>query len=323
MSTERYYELHGVGVRVASDRRGPLETAHLFLEHFGLEPVDCATADLLFELRGEVHLESRRPGQWVEIPGCGLSVLDEGDEVTVRSREAEIRFDPRAGRAELTASRNGDGRFNVNLLSFALLSMLRGRKLYPLHAACVAQNGAGLLIVADSGGGKTTLAGRLMMSGWSYLSDDSVLLRPVTGGVEALALRRDLFVRPGSLELADGTDPETWRDTEKLRVDVRRRFRDRLAERCPVSVTVFPEIVGRDHSSLETFPAEEALRLATQQSLVAELDRSFARPHLEALARLVTATRCWRLEAGRDLIKNPGRAHTLLLPLVSGDGVHH
>lgn len=316
-STERFYGLHGVGVRVCSRHPKLIERAHLFLEHFGLTEAADTAECLVFDLVGDRSPDPPDDGRWLDIPGCGLSVLDRDDDVEVRGGKAAIRFVPSSGKATLTLE-FGDqagGGLNINLLSFALLSLLRTQGLFPLHAACVSRNGRGLLIVADSGGGKTTLASRLLMSGWSYLSDDSVLLRPTDDGVEALALRRDLFVLPGSSELAEDADAETWRDTNKLRVDVRRRFPDRIVDGCPVDAVLFPEIVPRRSSALSPCSPEDALRLLTHQSLVAELDRSRVRQHLESLARLVNTTRCYVLEACSDLIEDPDRADCLLAPL--------
>jgi hypothetical protein len=43
----------------------------------------------------------------------------------------------------------------------------------PLHAACVALNGRGILLCGDSGAGKSSLAFACARAGWTFLSDDS------------------------------------------------------------------------------------------------------------------------------------------------------
>jgi hypothetical protein len=45
-----------------------------------------------------------------------------------------------------------------------------------LHAACVKMAGHGVLLCGDSGAGKTSLAFACVRAGWTYLSDDLVLL---------------------------------------------------------------------------------------------------------------------------------------------------
>lgn len=52
----------------------------------------------------------------------------------------------------------------------------------PVHAACVALNGHGVLLCGDSGAGKSTLAYACARSGWTYVSDDGAYI--LDGGVD-------------------------------------------------------------------------------------------------------------------------------------------
>jgi hypothetical protein len=72
--------------------------------------------------------------------------------------------------------------------------------LTPLHAACVARNGRGVLLCGPAGAGKSTLAYACIRQGWTFLADESPLL---------VRNREDRLVlgKPGSLKL----DPETAR----------------------------------------------------------------------------------------------------------------
>jgi hypothetical protein len=67
----------------------------------------------------------------------------------------------------------------------------------PIHAAAVARNGEGILIVGMSGAGKTSLAVGCALAGWDYLGDDAVIVRPGPATVGALyssaRLRADTF----------------------------------------------------------------------------------------------------------------------------------
>ena len=56
--------------------------------------------------------------------------------------------------------------------------------LTPVHAACVAWNGRGVLLCGDSGAGKTTLAYACARKGWTYISDnESWLVRAAEGNL--------------------------------------------------------------------------------------------------------------------------------------------
>jgi hypothetical protein len=54
----------------------------------------------------------------------------------------------------------------------------------PVHAACVALNGRGVMLCGDSGAGKSTLSYACARAGWTYVSDDGCYF--VNGGTERL-----------------------------------------------------------------------------------------------------------------------------------------
>jgi hypothetical protein len=65
----------------------------------------------------------------------------------------------------------------------------------PVHAACIARNGRGLLLCGDTGAGKSTLAYACARRGWTYISDnESWLLR---------SDNRSILGHPGRIRLRD------------------------------------------------------------------------------------------------------------------------
>lgn len=58
--------------------------------------------------------------------------------------------------------------------------MLAQRYLVPVHAACVARNGAGVMLSGPSGAGKSTLSYGCARAGWTFVSDDCTWLLPNT-----------------------------------------------------------------------------------------------------------------------------------------------
>ena len=66
--------------------------------------------------------------------------------------------------------------------------------LTPVHAACVAWNGRGVLLCGESGAGKTTLAYACIRKGWTYISDnESWLVRAAPGNLLVGDSRRIRF----------------------------------------------------------------------------------------------------------------------------------
>ena len=81
----------------------------------------------------------------------------------------------------------------------------------PVHAACVALDGRGILLCGDSGAGKSTLAYACARAGWTYVSDDASFLltckaheRIVTGNCHQVRFRpsaAELFSEVQGLEI--------------------------------------------------------------------------------------------------------------------------
>jgi hypothetical protein len=82
------------------------------------------------------------------------------------------------------------------LIEFAVYVLaIRALYLLPLHSACVGRKGRGLLLVGDSGTGKSILALHAMLNGLNLLSGGSVFIRPAAwlacGAPNFLHLRSD------------------------------------------------------------------------------------------------------------------------------------
>ena len=311
--------LHGLTLRVTSDDPTVHDWLAGFLGYLGLDPAppDGGPPDLQLELRCAPPAHAGAAGLR-PVEGTGLVTTTLDSEVVVRSDGAELRLQPARGRAsgsvapELVAA----GRLNPNLVAYTLLTLLRHRDLYPLHAAALARDGQGLLVVADSGGGKSTVALRLARRGWGLVSDDSVLLAPTGEGVVARRLRRDLFVTAGGRDGDDDARGLDRLEPRKRRIDARRELDAPLVAAAAPGAVVFPELVDAADSRLEPCPPDGALHLLSHHSLVAELEPSRAHRHMEVLAALVAQSSSWRLAAGRDLRDDPDAAHRLLRPLV-------
>jgi hypothetical protein len=86
-------------------------------------------------------------------------------------------------------------------LSVASGPHLATQYMTPIHAACVAMDGRGILLCGDSGAGKSTLSYACARAGWTYVSDDaSFLLNCGTGRMVSGDCHRVRF-RPTAAEL--------------------------------------------------------------------------------------------------------------------------
>jgi hypothetical protein len=124
------------------------------------------------------------------------------------------------------------------LLEFAVFTLAaRAQELVPLHAACVGQNGKGLLLIGISGAGKSTVALHSLLAGLDLLSEDSVFVSADT--LLATGVSNFLHVRAESLRWIDRPSDRTVirrspiirrrSGVEKFEVDIRRK-RFRIAE---------------------------------------------------------------------------------------------
>ena len=237
-----------------------------------------------------------------------------------------LKLDAGAGR--------GEGRFHPALLerpremtwhTFSLLVsalhvLLRPHGLYPLHAAALGRGGAGVLLVADSDCGKSTLAYSLVREGWSALSDDTILLSEEDEAIDAVPFRRHF----GLDTVAAGFFPELasgprlpLAEEDKWVVDVDRRFPGQISDRLRPEIIVLPEITDADESSIVAVGVTDAHHALVRQSTLPYWEPDAAKKQLGALARLVGQTRHYRFLGGRDILRRPARASELLAPLLS------
>jgi hypothetical protein len=188
----------------------------------------------------------------------------------------------------------------ARVASFAVCAALRRFGLFELHAGGVSlpDSDAGVLIIGPSGGGKSTLTLQLATAGWSYLSDDELLLSLNEDTVEARGFRSffALAVAPGSL---------------KTRFEPLSAFSAPRVSQAVPRFLFFTSISGE-----ETTRARELAQTETMTRLIracpwASYDTAVAGPNLELLSRLARQARGFDLAAGNDLL-DPGSASGII-----------
>ena len=89
-----------------------------------------------------------------------------------------------------------------SLLEFVVFILAaRGLGLVPLHAACIGAEGRGVLLLGDSGSGKSTMALLTLLRGLELLAEDAVFVQPE--GMLATGVANYLHLRDSALGCLD------------------------------------------------------------------------------------------------------------------------
>lgn len=225
-------------------------------------------------------------------------------EVRLPSGRAELRAPLPAGDGERDERVAWELYAACTLASALLLGRL-GRAL--AHAAAVAPEGGGAwLLVGDTHAGKTTTSANLLTAGWRYLSDDHVVLRRASGGVEV-----EGWPRPFHLD-------EGWERGETLRrrgeTDPRVRWPGRWRRSAPLAGLLFPRVEPGLPTALEPIAPADALAALLRQSPWLLADAGAARTVL-ALLRDAAILPARALRLGRDSYADPAVLVEALRPL--------
>ena len=183
--------------------------------------------------------------------------------------------------------------------SFAVCAGLRRFGLFDLHSAGVVDphDGKGVLIVGPSGSGKSTLAVQLAAAGWSYLSDDELLLSLDDGAVEARGFRSFFAMSTGE-RFKHCFEPDTV-------------FGAPRTSQILAGLILFTRLNNQSESRLSKLTQTETMMRLITACPWATYDSAVASANLEVLSALARQAIGFDLAAGRDLLV-PGFASELL-----------
>ncbi len=201
------------------------------------------------------------------------------------------------------------------IIQFILLLWRYG--FYELHAAGLAKEGKGLLLVGPSGSGKSSLALSLVHQGWHYLSDDMLMLRHTSSGVEALPLRRYFKVKQSLIskypELTHIHNKALEFLDEEAYIYVDGVYPNQSVQRCIPRTIIFPRITCRGKSRIEPIKQSEAfINLFRSNCYGMYFDHQIVRQRLEIMKELLYQADCYQMSVGLDLYKNPEKILELL-----------
>jgi len=218
--------------------------------------------------------------------GDAVVHLEHGSSVTVKVSFSEPPRpgDPLVGRAS----------------SFAVCAALRRYGLFDLHSAGVVEpeSGKAVLIVGPSGSGKSTLALQLATSGWSYLSDDELLLRLVGGAVEARGFRSFFAISEAGAQVKHCFEPQAALGLK------------RTDQASPGSL-LFIRLNRDSRSQMNKLTQAETMTRLIRACPWATYDTPIAGANLGLLSTLAHQARGFDLFAGSDLLE-PGFAASFL-----------
>jgi hypothetical protein len=193
----------------------------------------------------------------------------------------------------------------LNWASQNLLVSSLARRYHLIHAGAIASGRKALLLPAESGAGKSTLTAALVLSGFSYLSDDIVIVDQDTYHIWPFS--KPIMLRHPSLTRLDCEFPD-WRVrrggqylfpvVEGVLVSPQGWLPDEPGDGFMVTHIVFPRYQrGRVRSELHPITRSEALiRLVRQRyGLAGGLD---FRMFVSAMTELVRGAACYTLTTG-------------------------
>ena len=193
----------------------------------------------------------------------------------------------------------------VQLLSHALAPALRRSGVFEIHSAGVIspESKSTIMIAGASGSGKSTLTTQLANLGWSYLSDDILLLTEVGEELELRGLRR-FFALTSDTLAAVGLPGINDEVTLKHRVIPQDHFSRAPLEQSKPGTIVFPTLTGLQTSHINNLTASETMSRLLRLCPWASYDTGTSLEHLRMLGRLANSSSGFELLAGPDILND-------------------
>ena len=234
-------------------------------------------------------------------PGSGAADVDDEhvlDGFVARiandgRRVATFLIDPSRRKKDLDA-----------VLAYGVQLILRREGRLDLHAAAVAPSPGdrGLLIIGPKGAGKSSLTVALALSGWTFFSDDHVIVWREEDGLRVAGLRVPLFLTPDAAERlpSEGPRGQDVPSLGKRMFQPGELFPGQHANEGRIAGVVFPDRTGLVPSTLTHLAPMDCFQRLLALSPFLASDPS-SRPCLE-VARAIADLPAFVLSAGPDLL---------------------
>lgn len=196
------------------------------------------------------------------------------------------------------------------LISVGFLVLFWQFNFHELHAACLAKDGKGLLLVGPTGSAKSTLALTLVKAGWNYLSDDMVVIRQTSRELEALTLRRVFKVSQKLItnhpELTHIAKNPLYSFNGDIYVYIDEVYGSQFTQMCIPRMVIFPRITLQEESQIKPLKISEAfISLIENGGYYIGLDNMIMRKRVEIMKEFLNQTECYQMSVGLDIYNDP------------------
>jgi len=225
----------------------------------------------------------------------------DGVRILTVARKSMVRIDRSTGVARgFVAPKHLESPWIIahRIVHLAVVELLRCRGADYLHAGCVCDGEAGILVCGASGSGKSTLTYALARAGFAFVSDDGVFLDKGVRGLRAVAFPEKIKLDHRSCnffyELGSSGSPKN-----KVELCAGETGARRVAPWARPVVILFPVRSSAGVSTIARVAKHDAfVRLLGQ--MVPSLAPSDVSAHLETIGQLVDTCPCHELRAARD-----------------------
>ena len=315
------YSLYGLKIKVRWEGKGIEDEIEQLFDLFPFTKLSEAKTSVHIDLQlTTTEIRANVPKAASEPISCNeVSIFRIGEIVYITDGFSMFHLNPYNGKGLVSIHCSFQGKTllsKYNLFLFSLFRLLSPWGLYCLHAAGLIRDNSGYLLLGDSCSGKSSAALSLVDQGWHYISDDALLLKSVTDGVEVLTFRKNFFIDPQLVhhypEIAPYLEKSTIGDDSKRILDVESAYPDQFCPKGIPKKLIFTSIVSKPKSIL--MPIDKAhvvIKLITHSSFIF-FNRQSAKGHLDVLKQLVCQTESYQLLAGRDLYEEPEKIAGIL-----------
>lgn len=170
------------------------------------------------------------------------------------------------------------------------------------HSACVGVDGSGVLLVADGGGGKSTLAVSCLMQGMDFVSDDYTMLTGL-GDLRGMPIYSNIGLTPESYAMLQPPYPVHWihevnRNKKFMDIADEQNFCDSLA----IKALVTPTVTGGETKiyEIEAQPVVMRFFRSSMKQVLGVGNQDYLFKFLNRMKGL----KAYRIELGPDVIYN-------------------